>query len=313
MNRQHVRGRLAPSPTGAQHLGNARTYLLAWLHAKSQDGEVWLRIEDIDTGRNKPGAADLVMEDLQWLGLCWDHGPFFQSQRLELYRHALAELQRQELVYPCTCTRADIANASTAPHIGEEGPIYPGTCANRSVRDAQTLHLPFAWRARFRETTTVVDQFAGVHFWTPQQIGGDFVVWRNDDTPAYQLAVVVDDALMEISDVIRGDDLLSSTAKQLWLYQHLQYRSPNWLHVPLVLDHQGKRFAKRDGSVQLQQLRQQGITAEQVLGLLAWSCGWQAKPTPLTLSEVQARYRIDTLPKEPWVCTPGVLKELFPI
>src|SRR5437868_4384396 len=199
-----VVGRLAPSPTGAQHVGNARTYLIAWLTARSRGGRVVLRIEDIDSPRVKAGAAEEACADLRWLGLDWDEGPFVQTQRLPLYQDALGQLQARELVYPCTCTRADIERAASAPHAEHEGPVYPGTCAGRRVADAETLgDQPFAWRFRVATGSQGFhDLYRG---WTPVDAalyGGDFVVWKSVGTPAYQLAVVVDDAANGITAVI---------------------------------------------------------------------------------------------------------------
>ncbi|WP_020471984.1 tRNA glutamyl-Q(34) synthetase GluQRS [Zavarzinella formosa] len=305
-----VRGRLAPSPTGAQHLGNARTYLIAWLDAKSRGGKMVLRIEDIDTGRLKPGAADQIIEDLQWLGLTWDEGPFFQSQRLPVYREALDRLKAAELVYPCVCSRADILNAASAPHAGQEGITYPGTCSGFRAGDAANLTKPYAWRARFDRASSFTDRFHGPTLWEPSQIGGDFVVWRNDDTPAYQLAVAVDDAAMGITDVIRGDDLLSSTPKQLWIDESLKLTSPTWMHVPLVVNTEGKRFAKRDGDVQLKHLRSASVKAEAVIGLLAWSCGWLEKPIPITVNELLPVYRPELITRNPWVVSQNVLAQI---
>lgn len=307
-----TRGRLAPSPTGAQHLGNARTYLIAWLDAKSRGGEIVLRIEDIDTGRLKPGAAEQIIDDLRWLGLTWDAGPFFQSQRLDVYRGALEQLKAHELIYPCQCSRADILSAASAPHADQEGVTYPGTCSHFQVADADDMTKPFAWRARFNTASAFTDRFAGQFAFDPARIGGDFVVWRNDDTPAYQLAVAVDDAAMAVTDVIRGDDLLSSTPKQLWVYDALGLTPPAWMHVPLVVDADGKRFAKRDGDVQLKNLRAAGVSAESVLGLLAWSCGWVEQPSPIPARELIAVYRPEAIPKTPWVVTGEVLRRIGP-
>src|SRR5262249_51569959 len=200
---RQVVGRLAPSPTGAQHVGNARTYLIAWLSARSQNGRIILRIEDIDSPRVKPGAAEQACTDLRWLGLDWDEGPIVQTQRLPHYEAALKQLQSRELVYPCTCSRLDIERAASAPHAEHEGPVYPGTCAGRRAAEAATLGRPYAWRFRLRagrpgqtsvSTTTFEDGFRGPTRVNLQDVGGDFVVWKSAGTPAYQLAVVVDDA-----------------------------------------------------------------------------------------------------------------------
>ncbi|MDX1970776.1 MAG: glutamate--tRNA ligase family protein, partial [Planctomycetaceae bacterium] len=197
--------RLAPSPTGAQHVGNARTYLLAWLSARSQGGRVILRIEDIDSPRVKPGAQQQALEDLRWLGLDWDDGPFVQTQRLPLYAAALEELQRDERVYPCTCSRSDIEAAASAPHVGQEGAVYPGTCARRAAADASLLgDVPFALRFRTAAAAlTYHDLVAGPQSCTLQRDLGDFVVAKVDGSPAYQLAVVVDDHAMGVTEVVR--------------------------------------------------------------------------------------------------------------
>lgn len=243
-------GRLAPSPTGAQHVGNARTYLVAWLHARSRGGAVRLRIEDIDSPRVKPGAAEQAAEDLRWLGLDWDGEPVTQTHRLPLYTAALERLKQSERVYPCTCTRSDIAAAASAPHVGQEGPPYPGTCAHRTVADAEPLAAegkPFAWRFRVTESPVFADLYAGEQRIDLREHGGDFVVWKNSGTPAYQLAVVVDDAEMGVTEVVRGDDLIPSTPRQLLLYSALGLTPPSFAHVPLVVGEDGRRLAKRHG------------------------------------------------------------------
>src|SRR5690348_7564343 len=179
-----VVGRLAPSPTGAQHVGNARTYLVAWLSARSEGGRVGLRIEDIDTPRTKPGAAEQAVEDLRWLGLDWDSGPVVQTHRLAEHEAALAELKRLELVYPCTCTRGDVAAAASAPHADHEGPAYPGTCAHRTAADAAKLDKPYSWRFRVTDSPAFVDAFRGETRIDLRAVGGDFVVWRSAGVPA---------------------------------------------------------------------------------------------------------------------------------
>lgn len=297
-------GRLAPSPTGAQHVGNARTYLIAWLSAHSR---VVVRIEDIDTPRTKPGAAEQALDDLRWLGLTWIGEPIIQSQRLAAHEVALDELKRQELVYPCTCTRGDIVAAASAPHADHEGPTYPGTCAGRKAADAATLDKPFAWRFRVTDSPAFVDEYRG-----PTQIdlwhaGGDFVVWRSVGVPAYQLAVVVDDAAAGVTEVIRGDDLVSSTPRQLLLYRALGLTPPRFAHVPLVVGEDGRRLAKRHGDTRLTALREAGVRPEMLLGLLAWSCGWLSEIEPITATELLPRFRLKALPPEPFALTPQLL------
>lgn len=303
-------GRLAPSPTGAQHIGNARTYLVAWLAARSQGGKLILRIEDVDSPRTKPGADRLILEDFQWLGLDWDEGPYYQTQRLPLYKEALEHLQRKELVYPCTCSRKDIEQAACAPHLEHEGPAYPGTCAHRTIREATKLDQPFAWR--FRSIPSMLKYFDGFRgpVTVAAEYNGDFVIWKADGTPAYQLAVVVDDAAMGVTDVIRGDDLIPSTPRQLQLYQSLELAPPRFTHVPLVVGPDGRRLAKRHGDTRLSALRGQGVQPEYLVGLLAWSCGWQDKIAPIRLLELLPLFRLETIPSQPFVLTPELLHHI---
>lgn len=307
-----LRGRLAPSPTGAQHVGNARTYLIAWLSARSRGGEVALRIEDIDSPRIKPGAAEQALEDLRWLGLDWDGEPVVQTERLPLYEAALEKLKQQELVYPCTCTRSDIVSAASAPHAGQEGPTYPGTCSHRSAADAKALTAagtPFAWRFRVAESPAFIDGFLGEVRIDLKEVGGDFVVWKSAGAPAYQLAVVVDDAAMGVTEVIRGNDLVPSTPRQLLLYRALGHMPPRFAHVPLVVGEDGRRLAKRHGDTRLSTLRDAGVKPEAIVGLMAWSCGWLEEPRPVAPRELLPRFRLDAIPQRPLVLT----AELFRI
>lgn len=304
-----VVGRLAPSPTGSQHLGNARTYLIAWLSARQQSGKVILRIEDIDSPRVKVNSAQQIEEELTWLGLDWDTGPIVQSTRMPKYDQALDVLKQKELVYPCTCTRKDIELAASAPHLEHELPPYPGTCSTRKVEDAKLLsNRPFAWR--FRTTPSVPgyrDLFHG-EVLPRAEYGGDFVVWKNNNTPAYQLAVVVDDAEMGITEVIRGDDLIPSTPRQLQLYQALELKPPSFAHIPLVVGTDGRRLAKRHGDMRLATFREQGMKSETLLGLLAGSCGWQPSIAPVTLQELLTSFSLKSIPKEPWIVTESVIQ-----
>ena len=303
--------RLAPSPTGAQHVGNARTYLASWLLGRHAGGRVLLRVEDIDSPRIKPGAAALLAEDLRWLGLDWDNSRVVQTERLPKYEATLRRLQARELVYPCTCTRSDVEQAASAPHLDGEPPPYPGTCAGRSVADAKRLQgRPFAWRFRATEVPDFVDQFRGPVRLDPSRYGGDFVVWKSAGTPAYQLAVVVDDADQGVTDVVRGDDLIPSTPRQLLLHRALGLTPPRFCHLPLVVGSDGRRLAKRHGDTRLVSLRNAGVRAAELLGLLAWSCGWLTEPAPIKAMELIPLFRLDSIPPRPFVLEPAMLARI---
>jgi glutamyl-tRNA synthetase len=307
-------GRLAPSPTGAQHIGNARTYLIAWLSVRSRGGRLLLRIEDIDSPRTKPGAADGILRDLEWLGLDWDAGPFLQTERVDRHLAVLEVLKRRELVYPCTCSRRDIERAASAPHAEDEheGPTYPGTCASRRAAHAPDFwDRPFAWRFRTpAETPSFDDGFAGPTQLDLHQLGGDFVVWKSAGTPAYQLAVVADDADMGVTEVLRGDDLMPSTPRQLLLYEALGRTRPTFIHVPLVVGPDGRRLAKRHGDTRLSWMRQAGVRPEMLVGLLAWSCGWIPQITPIAPHDLLPLFRLDSVPRRPFILTPESLQAI---
>lgn len=305
-----MRGRLAPSPTGAQHIGNARTYLLAWLSARSQNGEIILRIEDIDIWRNKPDAQVQLLADLRWLGLDYDGEAILQSSRLDHHVEALERLKKLELVYPCTCSRSDIENAASAPHLEHEGPTYPRLCYGRTAADAEQLTGPFAWRFRVEYSPSFTDRFAGPVSIDLNQAGGDFVVWRSANVPAYQLAVVVDDAAAGVTEIVRGDDLLTSTPRQLLLAEALGLPAPSHTHVPLVVGDEGRRLAKRHGDTRLSSLAAASVKPEALIGLLAWSCGWLDKPEPISARELIPLFRWDTVPRAPFQLTPDHLRTM---
>jgi glutamyl-tRNA synthetase len=314
LNDSPVVGRLAPSPTGAQHVGNARTFLLGWLAIRSRGGRLILRMEDIDSPRTKRGADQQAIDDLRWLGLDWDegpdvggpHAPYHQSQRSQHYHEAMEQLRAAERVYPCTCSRSDVSAAASAPHQGQEGPVYPGTCRHRSAADTNSLARDaFCWRMRTTDQTTVFkDQFAKGQTARVSSELGDFVVEKNDGGPAYQLAVVVDDHAMGVTEVLRGDDLLPSTFRQLQLYAFFGWKSPEFAHVPLVVGPDGRRLAKRHGDTRLSLLRQRGQGPERLLGLLAWSCRWLDRPTPLTAPQLLPLFDLSRVPHESFVFTP---------
>jgi glutamyl-tRNA synthetase len=314
-------GRLAPSPTGAQHVGNARTFLLAWLSARSQGGQLILRMEDIDSPRIKLGAAQQAIEDLQWLGLDWDEGPdvggpqfsYVQTERKALYDSALEQLKERELIYPCTCSRSEVAAAASAPHVGQEGPRYPGTCAANQAATANQLPPgTFAWRLRTSDRLrTIHDGVAGEVRCNVQAELGDFVIAKADGTPAYQLAVVVDDHEMGITEVVRGDDLLPSAFRQLELYELFGWQPPRFIHVPLVIGEDGRRLAKRHGDTRLATFRAAGVRSEQIIGLAAWSCGLLPEPTPVSLRELLNGFFWQRIGREPFVFTAEMQRQLL--
>lgn len=290
--------RYAPSPTGAMHLGHARTALLAWLRARSLGGRVVMRVEDLDPPRVKAGAADAILRDHTWLGLDWDEGPVFQSARLDIYEDALDRLRRAGRTYPCTCSRREIEAAlSSAPHAGElEGErAYPGTCRERPAtpRPERRAAVRFALQdedARFERFDDLIQG--------PVQrgLGGDFVLKRSDGLMAYQLAVVVDDAAMGVSEVIRGDDLLSSTPRQLALYAALGHPAPRFAHLGLVLDQEGGRLSKRLASRGIADYAAAGVRPEQLLGWLGYSLGQLPAARPASLGELLAGFDMARVP-----------------
>jgi len=271
------RGRLAPSPTGYLHLGHARTFWLAQARARAAGGVLVLRNEDLDPDRCRLEFVAAMLEDLRWFGLDWQegpdrggpHAPYEQSRRTPLYRAALERLQAGGHVYPCTCSRRDIRAAVSAPQGADDEPVYPGTCRPGSSGagfEPRTAGRPPCWRFRVPDGEVIefVDGGFGPQRFVAGRDFGDFVVWRPDGVPAYQLACVVDDAAMGITEVVRGADLLVSTARQWLLYRALGWKPPAFYHVPLVTDAAGRRLAKRHDALSLRALRAQGMTPEQI-------------------------------------------------
>ena len=314
-------GRLAPSPTGALHLGNVRTFMIAWLRARSQGGKVIFRMEDLDHPKDKPGAAAQAVEDLKWLGFDWDE-EYVQSERVDCYRQALDALRASCLVYPCVCSRRDVEAAQSAPHAGEQL-FYPGTCRNRFAtwREAyeyknrlisqplnlSTSQLP-CWRFRVSENTIVSfdDAFAGHYEQDVSRTLGDFPLARDEFGAGYTLACTVDDLLMGITEVVRGDDLLAATPAQILLARALSIavdccRLPSYCHVPLVVGRDGKRLAKRHGDTRIASYREAGRTPEELIGFLAVSCGWAAKGERVSLADLVPRFDLGTIPHSPFM------------
>lgn len=293
------RGRLAPSPTGYLHLGHARTFWIAQERAKAARGALVLRNEDLDATRFKLEFVDAMIEDLRWFGFQWQEGPdvggpcapYSQSERRECYAAARERLRSAGFIYPCRCSHKDIRQAASAPHADNEEPVYPGTCRpepraepgrfqdaieSRPGGDEPSPPLACAvagqksrppnWRFRVPdgEVVTFCDGHFGPQQFTAGKDFGDFVVWRHDDVPAYQLAVVVDDATMRITEVVRGADLLNSTARQILLYRALGWTPPRFYHCPLMTDAAGVRLAKRHDALSLRALRAQGATPEEL-------------------------------------------------
>jgi glutamyl-tRNA synthetase len=280
-----VRGRYAPSPTGELHLGNASTALLAWLSIRSRGGTFVMRVEDLDRNRSRPELAAQALDDLAWLGLDWDEGPFEQWSRRGDYVRVFERLRAADRVYPCFCTRRDIAAAASAPQEPGEMRRYPGTCRGIPAGDAAArvaANEQHAWRFAVGSEVgpAFEDRVHGV-WGTGRKAPGDFVVHRADGVPAYQLAVVVDDAAMQIDEVVRGDDLLSSTPAQLLLYEALGLEPPVFGHVPLLIGPDGARLSKRHAGLTLRELRQAGYASEQLVGRLAHLLGLRADPAPL--------------------------------
>lgn len=319
------RGRLAPSPTGALHLGNARSFLLAWLSVRSRGGSLVLRMEDLDHPKVKPWAASQALADLRWLGLDWDEGPdvggpcapYVQTLRRDRYREALSRLRAQGLAYPCICSRGDVEAGQSAPHAGEDGLAYGGTCRDRFADwDAAAAALPPgrlpAWRLRtdrFGETR-FDDLVCGPQRETVSGTVGDFVLARDRDGAGYMLAAVVDDAAMGITEVLRGDDLLRATHRQLLVQRALGLSAPRYAHVPLVVAEDGRRLAKRHGDTRLSAIREAGISPERVCGVLAWWCGWADFDAHVYPGELLGRFDLLSLCRAPAVLTDRVRRAL---
>ncbi len=301
--------RLAPSPTGALHLGNARTFIINWLLARQQGWKIILRIEDLDGPRVKTHADQGLLDDLRWLGIDWDEGPIYQSTRRQNYVAALQKLVEAGMAYACACSRKEVEAAASAPHAEDGMAVYPGTCRGRftSAEQArQATGRPASIRFAVPDRTILFDdQVAGRQtFDAPRQLG-DFVIAKADQTPAYQLAVVVDDAEMGVTDIVRGNDLLDSTPRQILLYHALSWsdRIPNYWHLPLVVGTDGRRLAKRHGDTRLAYYRENGVSASRMIALLARWCGIDVLATETRLCDLIGKFELPRLPRQPIVFT----------
>lgn len=296
--------RLAPSPTGALHLGNARTFLVNWALARRQGWKIVLRIEDLDGPRIKEGAAESVIDTLRWLGMDWDEGPLVQSRDLSPYIGAMRALAKDARAFPCALTRAEIEQAASAPHgpTGESRfppdlrpPIVP-----RDFDDPETN-----WRFVVDPGEVPFDDaFAGSQRIDPSASVGDFVIWTKRAQPSYQLAVVVDDHRQGVTDIVRGDDLLDSAARQLLLYRALGYApEPSYAHLPLVIGEDGRRLAKRHGDTRIDHYRAQGVPAERVIGLIAFWSGVSTRRESMSASEFASAFNLGSMPRDAAVFT----------
>lgn len=295
-----VVGRYAPSPTGDLHLGNLRTALIAWLHTRLQCGTFLLRMEDLDLPRTVKGSADQILRDLEWLGLDWDGEVVYQSKRQPYYQSALESLEQQGLVYECFCSRKDIQQAVSAPHSSDG--VYPGTCENLSSEqiEKKRQHKQPALRLRVQNAEIEFDDGClGNKNESLAESVGDFVVKRADGLFAYQLAVIVDDLEQGINQVVRGADLIDSTVRQIYIAQKLSKSqdSPNYWHIPLMLDSEGKRMAKRDGSQSVQSWRDAGGSAEQLIGELASSLALIPDSSSISLADLLHSLDFETFTK----------------
>jgi glutamyl-tRNA synthetase len=316
-------GRLAPSPTGALHLGNARSFLLTWLHAKQHDGKLILRIEDLHMSRVKAGAVEQIFDDLNWLGITWHEGPkttsealdspHLQSQNLQRYQNILENLIQQGLAYPCSCSRRDIAMAQSAPHGHELR--YPGTCRQRwpdAAAARQFSGREPSWRFLTDESISrFFDLCQGQQSSKLSEWSGDFVIAQGFNKVGYQLAVCIDDHDQGVSHVLRGDDLLPSTHRQISIYKRLGWTIPNFGHLPLLVGSDGRRLAKRHGDWKISTLRQQRHQPEDVIGLIAYTLGLLPKPKqPMSLGAFETSFRWEALSPEPFQL-PAELAKLY--
>ncbi|WP_245587810.1 tRNA glutamyl-Q(34) synthetase GluQRS [Desulfovibrio inopinatus] len=318
-----VKGRLAPSPSGVMHLGNVWAGLLAWLAARQAGGSMVLRIEDLDPARSKPEFAQRIIADFRRLGIDWDegpdvggpHGPYVQSARREIYQHALDRLSHECRLYPCYCTRKELLQMAQAPHVEDKGPTYPGVC--RTLAEAERKERervkPPSMRLWVDEKSAVefTDLVAGPVSCHVASECGDFVLRRADGVHAYQLAVVVDDALMGVTHVVRGDDLLDSTPQQILLFRLLGYTPPAYGHIPLLVGEDGRRLSKRHHDTGLDVLFDAGVSPRRIIGFLAYKAGVLDRVGRVRPRDLLGEFSFERLPKGPVVVTHADMRALM--
>lgn len=299
-------GRFAPTPSGSMHLGNLFSCLLAWLSVRSRGGRMVLRMEDLDAQRTSRELGERLMRDLDFLGLDWDEGPYWQSERGGYYQECLDRLSAQGLVYPCFCSRAEL-HAANAPHASDGDYIYSGRC--RELSEEQISELERKRPAAMRLAVAGCEEFTDRHYGYQQadlcRDCGDFILRRSDGVFAYQLAVVADDGAMGVTEVVRGRDLLSSAPRQLYLYRLLGLKSPEFAHIPMLLSGDGRRLSKRDADMGLDALRER-FSAEEILGRLAWLGGLLDRPESVRARELVDVFDWAKVPKED-IYLPGSL------
>lgn len=301
-----VCGRFAPTPSGRIHLGNILCAMLSWLSVRSKQGKYLLRIEDLDAMRCPRSLADQIEEDLQWFGIDWDDGgsaggeQWYQSSRTEIYDRYFEVLKDKGLLYPCFCSRAELHTAQ-APHRSDGTYIYAGTCRNLTPEQIaeKSKRRPPAWRVRVPDrVVSFTDGCQGVYTENLAQDCGDFIIRRSDGVYGYQLAVVVDDGEMGVTEVVRGSDLLNSTPRQMYLYEQLGFPIPQFYHMPLLTAPDGRRLSKRDGDLDLGVLRERFGRPEPIVGMLAKAAGLRPTAQPVALHELIADFSWDKIPKQ---------------
>lgn len=308
--------RLAPSPTGALHLGNARTFLVNWLIARQRGWRIALRIDDLDSPRVRSGADRQALDDLRWLGLDWDSGPKYQSEHLTDYLRAAARLASQGDLFACDCTRSRIeASQQSAPHAGEHDLVYPGTCTPVQRKELSWDTWPdpgIAWRMRVPERPiTFRDELLGDQAVDLATTVGDFIVVAKNGQPSYQLAVVVDDWLQGVTDVVRGEDLLNSTPRQLWIASRLGIQAPRrYWHLPLLVGADGRRLAKRHGDSRIAHFRELGVSPGRIRTVLGHWCGC-ALGEEATLDELLTAFQLERFPRETVVLDSRWAEQVF--